>query len=72
MKGKKKINIMLCNMNQEKPNTCGSCEHTRNAYGLVALHCDMYIDHKKLTPHICKDDSKVRSWYIACKYYKKG
>lgn len=62
--------IGVVNLNQELPNTCGSCEHTQNDYGIVALHCDMWIDHKKLTPHISKDDSKVRSWYKVCKYYK--
>lgn len=67
---KRKPKIVVVNLNQEKPNTCGSCIHTDNNLGVVALHCDMYITHKKLAPHISKDDSKVRSWYAACKYYE--
>lgn len=68
---KKKVSITLCNMNQGLPKTCGSCHHTQNDYGIVALHCDMWIDHKTLTPHIFEDDSKVRSWYKACKHYEQ-
>ena len=71
MSRKKKCRITICNLNQEKPNTCGSCKHTQNELGFVALHCDMGIVHGKLTDHISTDDSKVRSWYKACKYYEK-
>ena len=69
---KKKINITLCNLNQELPNTCGSCKHTDNNLGIVALHCDMYYEKGIYTEHISEDSNKVRSWYKACKYYKKG
>jgi len=68
----KKLKITICNTNQEKPNTCGSCEHTNNDLGIFALHCDMWIAHGKLTPNISKDDCKVRSWEKSCKYYKKN
>jgi hypothetical protein len=66
-----KVKISLCNLNQEKPKTCGSCKHTQNELGLFALHCDMWIEHKKLPPNISKDDSKVRSWEKCCKFYEK-
>ena len=61
---------MVISTNEMKINTCGSCKHTDNEYGVFALHCDMYIDHKKLPPNISKDESKVRSWEKACKYYE--
>lgn len=67
----KKPKVIIQNLNQELPNTCGSCKHTQNDYGLVSLHCDMYLHRGKLTPHITKDDSKVRSWYKKCKFYEK-
>jgi hypothetical protein len=59
----KRISISFCNLNQGKPNTCGSCKHTDNDLGFVALHCDIWLKLKM-------PESKVRSWEKACGYYK--
>ena len=62
--------IIVCNTNQGKPNTCGSCKHTDNNLGLVALHCDLLEKEGKGVDDY--DYSKVRSWercyYLPTKY----
>lgn len=70
---KKKLKISIVSLNQELPDTCGSCVHTDNDMGLVALHCDLYYTKKKKPPLADREDGyKVRSWWKACKYYKGG
>lgn len=49
-----KINIIY--LNQKKDNTCGSCKHTNNNLGIVALHCNIKYNDKNF------EESKVRSW----------
>lgn len=47
--------IKIINTNEGKPNTCGSCKHTDNKLGVVALHCDLLEGEEY-------DWGKVRSW----------
>jgi hypothetical protein len=57
---KKETKIIIHNLNEEKPNTCGSCKHTDNDLGIVALHCDLIYDSQGA---YCEfEDGKVRSW----------
>jgi len=56
------VEITIVSTNQQKPNTCGSCEHTNNDLGLVALHCDILMEQEKREKYDCPD-GKVRSWW---------
>lgn len=59
--------IKVVNMNEALPNTCGSCEHTQNDLGVVAIHCNLLYE-KGL-------ESKVRSYEKCCfnpSKYKQG
>ncbi len=59
------IEINIISLNEGKPNTCGSCKHTDNDLGFVALHCQLLYD---LIPEEGEVDSsdKVRSWEVCC------
>jgi hypothetical protein len=57
---KKETEIIIHNLNQEKVNTCGSCKHTDNHLGIVALHCDLLYNSQKDSEDF--EDGKVRSW----------
>lgn len=52
-----KNTMTLVTLNEQKPNTCGSCLHTDNDLGLVALYCDL-IERKEEN-----NWGKVRSWH---------
>ena len=56
-----KNRITIVSTNQMKPNTCGSCIHTDNDLGLVALHCDILREEQIRCGYDCPD-GKVRSW----------
>ena len=60
-------NIKVVSLNQEKPNTCGSCKFTDNNLGIVALHCTCNNEEAKEVWH--DESGKVRSWN-KCKYWK--
>lgn len=56
----KAMKIKMNILNEKKPNTCGSCNHTDNFLGIVALHCDLlYVNSKDPDKY---NDGKVRSW----------
>jgi len=59
IKNKMKI-IKIVSLNQEKPNTCGSCKHTQNDLGMIALHCKLLYDKEDY------DNEKRRSWNKCC------
>jgi hypothetical protein len=58
--------VTIVSLNQEKPNTCGSCAHTDNDLGIVALHCQIIYDEALADPDPNSlenyDFAKVRSW----------
>jgi hypothetical protein len=60
------MEINIISLNQEKPNTCGSCIHTDNNLGVVALHCQSMYDEALASsdPDALEkcDWAKVRSW----------
>ena len=60
---KEKIAINIISTNQLFPRTCGSCKHTNNKLGVVALHCQIIYD-KAITEDDLEgaDFGKVRSW----------
>lgn len=65
---KAKTNIVVVSTNEEKIGTCGSCIHTDNDLGFVALHCmelNKEADRKlKADPEFDSCDyDKVRSWH---------
>ena len=56
--------INIVSINEMKRNTCGSCKHSDNEYGVVALHCQLIIDdfQNGIYSGECCDWGKVRSW----------
>ena len=59
--------VNIVSLNQEKPNTCGSCIHTDNELGVVSLRCQLIYDEaiKSDDPYALEncDFAKVRSWH---------
>lgn len=56
--------INIVTLNQEKPDTCGSCSHTDNDLGIVSLKCQIIHDNwmnNEYSGEDC-DWAKVRSW----------
>jgi len=70
--------ITIVNLNQLKLDTCGSCVHTDNNIGVVAMHCQLiYNDMLADIEHDGEDYDwgKVRSWddcYFKPSRYVKG
>lgn len=60
---KKPLNINIISTNKELYKTCGSCKHTDNDLGIVALHCQLIYDKARNKQELEDDDwGKVRSW----------
>lgn len=65
--------VNVVSLNQEKPNTCGSCVHTDNDLGFVSLRCQLIYDEAIIAWETNKDAmeecdfAKVRSWH-ECHY----
>jgi len=59
--------VNIVNLNQEKPNTCGSCIHTDNDIGFLSLRCQLIHDEamESNDPDAWEncDFAKVRSWH---------
>ena len=73
------MTVTVTSLNQEKPNTCGSCIHTDNDLGIVALHCQLIYDEaiNSGNPDALEkcDWAKVRSWdgchFMPSRYEKR-
>jgi len=64
------VEINIISLNQELPNTCGSCRHTDNELGFVSLRCALiYAEMEADEEHDAEwyDFAKVRSWH-ECHY----
>ena len=59
--------IGIISLNEEKPNTCGSCKHSDNDLGFVSLRCQIIYDEalESDDPESMEkaDFAKVRSWH---------
>jgi hypothetical protein len=63
MSKKTPVTINIVNTNKFLPNTCGSCKHTDNKLGVVALHCQLLYDEGMDKNDLEGYDwGKVRSW----------
>jgi len=64
------VKVNIISLNEEKPNTCGSCKHSDNDLGFVSLRCDLiYEEMLNDEEHNSEwyDFAKVRSWH-ECHY----
>ena len=65
----KMLVVNIVSLNQEEPNTCGSCIHTDNTLGIVTLRCQIIYDEASVEWETNKnameecDFAKVRSWH---------
>jgi hypothetical protein len=56
MKAQRTADIRIVSLNEERPNTCGSCRWTQNELGIFALRCELIRSDEE------HDFGKVRSW----------
>lgn len=69
------VKVNIISLNQEKPNTCGSCIHTDNDLGVVSLRCALlYKEMDEDDEHDGEwyDFAKVRSWDECCSRYQSS